>query len=264
MMKVSDVMTREVLTVNPHDSVLDVGNLLLQKKVSSAVVLVDKKFAGIISKESFVKGISGTPDKPLDKCRVEDFMEKVVETASPDDDLATILEKFLTSPKPIDRMPVLSNGRLVGIISKGSIVKLFADSMKGKFRVKDLMEFNPVMIYDYTPVRDVMKKMASLGIKRVVVVLAGEKVVGILTVMDLSIAIFRKKKEHPDRNVLLMLTVKDVMKPGPITITGNSDAAEAAAIMIREGIGGIPVVNGKLEGLITKTSIVKGYQMCLR
>ena len=51
----------------------------------------------------------------------------------------------------------------------------------------------------------------------------------------------------------------DVMKYDPITITSDSDLAEATHILVRNRISGIPVVDSDniLVGIITKTDIVK-------
>jgi CBS domain-containing protein len=52
---------------------------------------------------------------------------------------------------------------------------------------------------------------------------------------------------------------KDVMKYDPITISQDSDLADAAQIMAMNRISGLPVVDsdGNLVGIITKTDIVK-------
>jgi CBS domain-containing protein len=52
---------------------------------------------------------------------------------------------------------------------------------------------------------------------------------------------------------------KDIMKYDPITISQNSDLADAAQIMAMNRISGLPVVNSNdtLVGIITKTDIVK-------
>src|SRR5215204_1576385 len=52
---------------------------------------------------------------------------------------------------------------------------------------------------------------------------------------------------------------KDVMKYDPITISQDSDLADAAQIIAMNRISGLPVVDsdGNLVGIITKTDIVK-------
>jgi CBS domain-containing protein len=52
---------------------------------------------------------------------------------------------------------------------------------------------------------------------------------------------------------------RDVMMYDPITISQNSDLADAAQIMAMNRISGLPVVdsNGDLVGIITKSDVVK-------
>jgi CBS domain-containing protein len=49
------------------------------------------------------------------------------------------------------------------------------------------------------------------------------------------------------------------MKHDPITVRNDSDLAEAAQIMVRNRISGLPVVdaNDELAGIVTKTDIVR-------
>ena len=49
------------------------------------------------------------------------------------------------------------------------------------------------------------------------------------------------------------------MTRSPLTVSINTDLSDAARIMIRNRISGLPVVNNKglLSGIITKTDIVR-------
>ena len=50
------------------------------------------------------------------------------------------------------------------------------------------------------------------------------------------------------------------MRRQPITIGPNEKATDAAAIMIKRKIGGLPVIrNKKLVGIITATDILKAF-----
>ena len=55
------------------------------------------------------------------------------------------------------------------------------------------------------------------------------------------------------------MLVSDVMTPDPITTDPSADLADAAYIMVRNGISGLPVVGGRksLKGLVTKTDVVR-------
>jgi CBS domain-containing protein len=68
-------------------------------------------------------------------------------------------------------------------------------------------------------------------------------------------------KSKKNVRMVSMLTAGDIMQNDMIKISGDEDAAKAADTMIREDIGGLPVVEGDdLTGIITKTDIIKGIQ----
>jgi len=53
------------------------------------------------------------------------------------------------------------------------------------------------------------------------------------------------------------MKVRDVMTPNPVTITVNSKVSEAAGILRKKRIGGLPVMDGeRLAGIVTETDIL--------
>ncbi len=53
------------------------------------------------------------------------------------------------------------------------------------------------------------------------------------------------------------MLIKDVMTPDPITIQSDSKVSEAASILRKKRIGGIPVMEGeRLVGIVTETDIL--------
>ena len=54
--------------------------------------------------------------------------------------------------------------------------------------------------------------------------------------------------------------VRHIMRRGVFTIDPEADAGEAASLMARRKIGGLPVVKGKrLVGIITATDLLKAF-----
>ena len=49
------------------------------------------------------------------------------------------------------------------------------------------------------------------------------------------------------------------MTPSPLTVDMNANIGDVARVMLRNGISGLPVVNGKgdLVGIVTKTDITR-------
>ncbi|MDD5111453.1 MAG: CBS domain-containing protein [Candidatus Altiarchaeota archaeon] len=254
---VRDVMTTHVIQVGPNDPVVEVGGLLAEKRISGAVV-VDGGIKGVISKESFVAGVKYMGENPLSSFKVSDFMSKSYETADAGEPLGAVVDRINCATCRVDRVIVLDNGKLAGVLTKSDISRVFAEHAKGCLKVGDIMQVNPSIVYDYTPLSKILREITMSRDKRVIV-MAGQSVLGVITVLDLSLAMFEKLKLHEGKNPLDFITLDDVITLNPVTTSEKTDAAEAAGIMVGKRIGGMPVVDSRLMGVLTKNDIVKGY-----
>jgi CBS domain-containing protein len=140
-MQVRDVMTRTVISVNDGDSILTAARLMLQNRISGLPV-VDTRghLVGDMTEGDFLRrGELGTQrSRPawlefllgagrLAKEYVHTYGRKVGEimTADPvfvgeDDSLETVVEAM--ERRRIKRLPVMRDGRLVGIVSRANLV----------------------------------------------------------------------------------------------------------------------------------------------
>lgn len=255
-----DVMSPDVIKVRVDDSVVAVGNLLARQRISGAVVMEDKKIAGVINKESFVTGVRYMGDNPLDSFKVKDFMLETYETAGIDESLGKIVDRISSSPSRVDRVLILEGGNLAGILTRSDITEVFSQHAKNCFKVRDLMEVNPVTVNDYTPIDKILDAVTTAQEKRVIV-MAGRRVLGVVTVLDLSLGLFDVLKRHRNKDPLDVLKLGDVITLNPIMVEESVDAAEAAGLMVGNRIGGLPVYDHKLRGVITKSDIVKGFKI---
>ena len=267
-MNVADLMEEVTVSVSPEDGVIETGKLLLEKKASCAIVEDDDgKLIGLISKEGFVLGVKYLGGNPLEGMKVRDFMEEKFETLRPEDPIDYAVEQLLDVPYRIDRIPVVTReSKVEGMLSKGHIVKIFSEQVHSKFKVKDLMRFEPTCIYDYETVLDVIKKIDESSDKRVMVI-RGEKLVGILTILDLAVALFDKrvrKADVFDWDIYSEMKASDVMTRNPMTVKPRDQADKVAALMAENKIGGFPVVDDGIIGVISKTEFVKGYHIYLQ
>jgi len=259
-MQVKELMSRDFLTVDEDDGGVGVGDKLERRNISAAIVLKRDTVLGLVSKETFFSKIDTFCTKPLEAFKVRDLMEYDVDFVNEDDDISVAGVKLLDSKSTVDRLPVLSDGKLTGIISKIEFTQLFANTMGRKYKVKDLMGFNPVTVADYTPMTKVVEEMLSSDIKRILV-LSGNRLVGIIAVKDISLSLFLEKKMCKSFNPVSILTASELMTRNLITVTPKMDAAEAAKIMIDKKVGGLPVMNPNLEGILTRGCLMKGFQI---
>lgn len=130
--KVSDYMTRNLVTFRPEQPVLEVIDILLKKNISGGPVVNDKnELVGIISEGDCLKEISDCRyhNLPMEDVKVEKHMIKNVETIDGNMNVLDAANKFLESKHR--RFPILENGKLVGQISQRDVLNA-AMHLKGQ------------------------------------------------------------------------------------------------------------------------------------
>ena len=131
-LKVSDYMTRDLITFKPEQSVEQVIESLISNKISGGPVVNDNyELVGIISEGDCLKQISDSRyyNMPLEQDTVEKRMIKNVETIDGNMNVFDAAKKFLDSK--IRRFPIVEEGKLVGQISQKDILKA-AMKLKGQ------------------------------------------------------------------------------------------------------------------------------------
>jgi CBS domain-containing protein len=115
---VSDVMTREVLTVAPEQPVDAAVSLIVEHRITGVpVVDGERRCVGIVS-ESDVLGKRGRT--------VGEIMTRDVIAVDEDVTLAEAAETLLT--RRIRRLPVTRDGRLVGILTRMDLLRFFGQT----------------------------------------------------------------------------------------------------------------------------------------
>ncbi|WP_425236634.1 CBS domain-containing protein [Ulvibacterium sp.] len=123
-LKVSDYMTRKLITFRPEQSVEEVIDALIKNRISGGPVVNEKdELVGIISEGDCIKHISESRyyNMPLEKNRVEHSMVKGVKTIDGNMNIFDAAQKFLNEKRR--RFPIVQDGKLVGQISQKDILK---------------------------------------------------------------------------------------------------------------------------------------------
>lgn len=130
--KVSDYMTRDLITFSKDQSIETVMDKLIKHRISGGPVVNEKnELIGIISEGDCVKQISESRyyNMPMDKDTIEKYITKDVDTIDGNMNVFDAAAKFLQSKHR--RFPILENGKLVGQISQRDVLKA-AMKMKGQ------------------------------------------------------------------------------------------------------------------------------------
>lgn len=112
---------RSVATISPDATLADASHMLAQKKIGAIVVTgTGMAVAGILSERDIVRAMSERGAAALDRT-VGDTMTRTVVTCTEADTIGNLMER-MTAGK-FRHLPVVEDGRLVGIMSIGDVVK---------------------------------------------------------------------------------------------------------------------------------------------
>ncbi|MCQ2970700.1 MAG: CBS domain-containing protein [archaeon] len=121
--KVKEIMTSDVLTTTSDVDVVFAFEKLMENKISSLPVVEDDELIGIITATDV--GHNLILDKYELGTSVKEIMITPVVTVSPDSTIeeAVCIMKDNVSSGILNQLPVVENGKLVGIISDGDIIQ---------------------------------------------------------------------------------------------------------------------------------------------
>jgi CBS domain-containing protein len=118
----------DVITVSPSESVQAIVDTLARHRIG-AVVVVDGNgaIAGIVSERDVVRAMAADA-AGVQRKTAADIMTSKVMTCEPSDSEAELMQ--LMTENRIRHLPVVSGGRLAGMISIGDVVKLRMESIE--------------------------------------------------------------------------------------------------------------------------------------
>lgn len=123
---IDDYMAHDLVTLKPNDDIHAAIRKLIENRVSGApVVDADGKLIGMLSKKDCLKVVFQSGYHQDWGGLVEDFMSRTVETLASGLGVLQAAEHFARSP--YRRFPVMSEGRMVGQISRLDILRALDD-----------------------------------------------------------------------------------------------------------------------------------------
>lgn len=116
-------------------------------------------------------------------------------------------------------------------------------------RVSERMSAPAITISPELSHHSALQLMQDHGMHHLPVVGAGDQLLGIVAERDLLLAVAHYLQTPVE--------VAEVMKRDVVTVTPTMSLTEAAALMVRHKIGGLPVLgpDGRVVGVITETDI---------
>jgi len=116
-MLVKDVMTKNVITIDSNQTILDAYRKYRDTKVGSLIVTEHNQLVGIVTERDLIEKAI---DKDLKTTQIKDIMTSNVKTINPLDNIDTasdVMERY-----NVKKLPVLDNNNITGIITINDIV----------------------------------------------------------------------------------------------------------------------------------------------
>jgi CBS domain-containing protein len=119
-MLVKEVMNRNVKTVRPEDTIMIAAQAMNQYHIGSLVVVSGPgEVVGIVTERDILSEVVAT-GKCADAVRVSDIMTPNIITISPERTLEEAAD--IMTENRIKKLPVVHNGRLLGIVSATDLI----------------------------------------------------------------------------------------------------------------------------------------------
>lgn len=114
---VAEIMTKDLATVTLQDNIYEIAVLMREKDTGFVPVVENGKMVGVVTDRDLV--IRGYAEKRSGSASVEQVMTKDIRTIDPEmqvDEAAEIMSR-----DQIRRLPVVRDGRLLGVVSIGDL-----------------------------------------------------------------------------------------------------------------------------------------------
>jgi CBS domain-containing protein len=132
MSRVSEIIENKggmVLSVDVGETVFDAISLMAQVKIGAVLVQKDDTISGIFTERDYLQRVA-LQSRSSKQTKVGDVMTSPVISADPDDSVQQCMETMTTCH--CRHLPVVHDGKLLGIVSIGDLVKKMLDEKQNE------------------------------------------------------------------------------------------------------------------------------------
>jgi PAS domain S-box-containing protein len=244
-LSLGDVMNSQVSTISPDERVASAAKMMSDKRISCLVITDSGNVAGIITETDVLRRV-GNKSNDLYRIKLSQIMSSPVESASPD--LSILQASKIMGRKHIKRLPIIENGKLVGIVTQTDLVR--ALTSYGMWRdVSEIMSRNIACVQTDASVADAAEIMTLRKIS-CIMVMDGNNVAGVLTEKDLLGRVVALQRNPAN------IRMEEVMSFPVTSIPYNLSVFSASKLMEEMNIRRLAVMKDKrLCGVVTQTDI---------
>ena len=272
-----NVMTKDVVTVDLPSGRDDVLRILKRTGVSGvAVTQKDKQLLGIVTRKDILRH--------PDETQIALLMSRNPVIVTPETTIQEVISLILE--KNVRRLPVVDNGKVVGIVSVSDIIKVIAKQHDTSEIRNGFLSKSTFSVWEETPLPVVGRIMELAEVDAVPILNSDNVLTGIISERDLirlshveddiqtsdfstgtdddewtwesirdnhTITYGVSKVELPDR------PVKDGMIKKVLAVPRNAEVSDCALKMKRAKIDQMPVIDndGKLCGMLFDRMLLK-------
>ncbi|VVB89259.1 Inosine-5'-monophosphate dehydrogenase [uncultured archaeon] len=276
-MKIKEIMSSPVYVVSPDETVARARNLMLRHRIGRLVLIENNKPIGIVTKKDISRRLNqAEPEwrrRPIDSIPIRQVMTESLITIYPD---ATPRQLAgLMVENNIGGLPVVNDkDEVIGIVTKWDMIRYFSE-LPLKLKVKDMKIEPAVTIHRHHTISHVLYELDSNSSDRAVVLEDNDKPVGIITSSNLAFTEMKSKTGGlPQKEIKMTrkesaagrkqyryvrevpLVAEDIMSYPLISVDLEDLATDAAGIMVKEKINGVPVIGNGVMGILTGENIV--------
>jgi len=259
-MKVKDVMTKDVISVDKDINLRHVLKLMKKHNITKIPVVEEKKLVGVITDNKIAVKLGSIRKKgiPASRLHASSVTDKEFDVVKPDTDVTSILKK-VGEPGPT-MLNVVENEKLVGVVTKADILHL----VNSDLRLHQIMNKDIHVVSPDDRVIHARRIMIDEEIARLPVVNNG-MLIGVISDNEIVFALASIKRSFSigkQKHQLEELLVGNVMRSPAIWATSNLTCKQAAGLMIKKNVGFLPILdNNKLSGVITRTDLLKTVKL---
>ncbi len=274
MMKISDVMTKEIVYAEVPGDAQEALDLMLKKNVSGLPVVKSgsQEIVGVLTRNDF----SRRPDET----QLAMLMTRNVTSITPDTDIKSVVKIFLK--KDFRRLPVVDD-KLVGIVTISDLVWKAVSQINSKDTIEKYMKHDINVLWEETPARIAFEIMGFSGARALPILNSDLKLVGMLGDVDILRVAQRtestKKSESSggtegdkwgwdSKNVIYItkkkleipkIPIKELMVKNLVTATKKTVVSKCAQRMAKSKVEQIPIVDteGKIVGILKDKDLIR-------
>ena len=269
-MKIDELMTFSVLTATPDTSLAMAWRLMEDHRIRHLPVVSSGCLVGLVTDRDILS-LSPATAIPHTQAElsvymgttpIESCMTQEVVTVQPEATLIVATQKMLDGR--FGCLPVLDQGRLVGIITEIDLLRGYLTATtpsKRRMTVKDAMQDLLIIVTPEDMVSTAYQRMRGGIVRHLPILDDADKLIGVITDRDVRLAgdfgeVSLLASELTER--FGMMTVNDLMTTQVVTVRTDTGLTEAAELFLIHKFGCLPVTRGDdtLEGILTVADLL--------